>query len=204
MPDLMDNIGTEREAYKNFLHDYSAYAGTAILDDLRASDYRRLDDQQHTYLDYTGAGLYGSSQVQQHAELLNQRILGNPHSAGLSSSAATSLVESTRQRVLDYFGVPGGAGAHLLVGRVGDAAAGVPGLDPGDAFDLLEHRFEAPEATARQGGLLGLLRAGGGRVVHLHLPVDRWWTTLAAPSPCGMNRAARPVDVLGGGGARSD
>ena len=108
MPDLTDNIGTEREAYENFLHDYPAYPGTAILDELRASDYRRLDDQQHTYLDYTGAGLYGTSQVQQHAELLNQRILGNPHSAGLSSSAATSLVEATRQRVLDYFGAPDG------------------------------------------------------------------------------------------------
>jgi selenocysteine lyase/cysteine desulfurase len=94
----------EREAYANFREDYPAYQGTAILDDLRASDYSRLDDQQHTYLDYTGAGLYGGSQVRQHLELLNQRILGNPHSAGLSSSAATSLVETTRQRVLAYFG----------------------------------------------------------------------------------------------------
>ena len=74
MPDLTDNIGTQREAYENFLHDYPDYPGTAILDELRESDYRRLDDQQHTYLDYTGAGLYGSSQVQQHAELLNRLV----------------------------------------------------------------------------------------------------------------------------------
>ena len=108
MPESTNITGTEREAYANFLQDYPAYLGTAVLDNLRASDYSRLDDQQHTYLDYTGAGLYGASQVRQHAELLNQRILGNPHSAGLSSSAATSLVETTRQRVLAYFGAHDG------------------------------------------------------------------------------------------------
>ena len=40
-----------------------------VIDDLRASDYKRLDEQQHTYLDYTGAGLHGASQVQQHGDL---------------------------------------------------------------------------------------------------------------------------------------
>jgi selenocysteine lyase/cysteine desulfurase len=113
LPESTAIHGTEREAYTNFIQEYPLYLGTAILDDLRASDYSRLDDQQHTYLDYTGAGLYGVSQIRKHEELLDQRILGNPHSAGLSSAAATSLVEATRQRVLAYFGA--GAGEYTAV-----------------------------------------------------------------------------------------
>jgi selenocysteine lyase/cysteine desulfurase len=105
---LTNIIGAEREEYAAFLKDYPDYLRTTALDDLRASDYERFDDQQHTYLDYTGAGLYGASQVQQHSDLLNSRILGNPHSGSLSSSASTSLVEKTRQHVLDYFGAPPG------------------------------------------------------------------------------------------------
>ena len=108
MTDSTNIIGAGREEYLGFLKDYPDYLRTTVLDDLRASDYKRLDDKQHTYLDYTGAGLHGASQVQQHCDLLNSRILGNPHSGSLSSSAATSLVEKTRQRVLDYFGAPRG------------------------------------------------------------------------------------------------
>ena len=108
MTESTNIIGAEREEYAAFLQNYPDYRRTAALDDLRASDYKRLDDQQHTYLDYTGAGLHGASQVWQHGDLLNSRILGNPHSGSLSSSAATSLVEKTRQRVLDYFGAPRG------------------------------------------------------------------------------------------------
>lgn len=59
----MDIERMEHEAYANFPQDYPAYLDTSVLDELRASDYNRLDDQQHMYLDYTGAGLYGSSQV---------------------------------------------------------------------------------------------------------------------------------------------
>ena len=39
------------------------YIATASLDVLRATDYARLDAQQHVYLDYTGAGLFGESQL---------------------------------------------------------------------------------------------------------------------------------------------
>ena len=34
------------------------YAATEALDALRRSDYSRLDEQDHVYLDYTGAGLF--------------------------------------------------------------------------------------------------------------------------------------------------
>ena len=48
-------------------------------------EYRRLDDQHHVYLDYTGGSLHAESQVLEHATLLNEHVFGNPHSASPSS-----------------------------------------------------------------------------------------------------------------------
>lgn len=70
---------------------------------LRARDYQRLDAGKHIYLDYTGGGLYAASQLQQHQQLLQEAVLGNPHSINPSSSHATELVKVTRQVILDFF-----------------------------------------------------------------------------------------------------
>lgn len=90
-------------AYERFLSLNPEYADTATLDELRRSEYGRLDEHGHVYLDYTGAGLHAESQVRAHAELLNQHVFGNPHSASLCSTATTTLVERTRRTVLAYF-----------------------------------------------------------------------------------------------------
>jgi len=79
------------------------YKETALLDELRRTDYARLDEQDQAYLDYTGGGVYAESQVRAHLELLRNSVLGNPHSASLSSSASTTLVERARRAVLEYF-----------------------------------------------------------------------------------------------------
>ncbi len=79
------------------------YARTRAIDELRALDFARLDAGGHVYLDYTGSGLYGESQVRRHAELLTAEVLGNPHSANPTSELATRLVERARDRVLAYF-----------------------------------------------------------------------------------------------------
>lgn len=96
----------EAEAREGFLHRYPAYAGTELLDALRASDYSRLDTGHHVYLDYTGASLYAESQVRSHLELLHTGVYGNPHSASITSSASTELVEHTRRSVLEWFNAP--------------------------------------------------------------------------------------------------
>ncbi len=90
-------------AYARFLERYPAYRDTATIDVLRASDYARLDQSGHTYLDYTGGGMYGDSQVREHASVLASSAFGNPHSASLASIATTSLVEETRREVLAFF-----------------------------------------------------------------------------------------------------
>jgi molybdenum cofactor sulfurtransferase len=86
-----------------FLRRYPGYSGTSILDDLRASEYARLDRQGHVYLDYAGGGLYAQRQLCAHFAELAAGVLGNPHSNSRTSQATTEAVERTRARVLEYF-----------------------------------------------------------------------------------------------------
>ena len=101
------------------LERWPEYAKTTILDELRRTDYSRLDAQQHAYLDYTGGGMYADSQVREHADLLVNHVLGNPHSVSLSSSDSTTLVESARQAVLNYFGASAGYTAIFTMNASG-------------------------------------------------------------------------------------
>jgi len=90
-------------AYQHFRHSYPAYDSTHKLDRLRATEYARLDQQGHVYLDYTGGSLYAEAQLRDHMALLSSNVFGNPHSKNLTSLAMTNLVERTRDSVLQYF-----------------------------------------------------------------------------------------------------
>ena len=110
-----------------FLRAHPAYVDTAVLDELRRSDYARLDRGGHVYLDYTGGGLFASSQLREHVRLLESGVFGNPHSVNQTSAASTELVERARACVLDFFGAssdeyvaiftPNATGALRLVGE---------------------------------------------------------------------------------------
>jgi molybdenum cofactor sulfurtransferase len=123
----------------SFTRAYPTYADTGILDELRRSDYARLDDGGHVYLDYTGSGLYADSQLTEHLELLRANVFGNPHSLNPTSSAATELVDRARAAVLAFFRAspeeyvavftPNATGALRLVGEA------YP-FRPGDRFLL--------------------------------------------------------------------
>ncbi|MBZ0275212.1 MAG: aminotransferase class V-fold PLP-dependent enzyme, partial [Anaerolineae bacterium] len=90
-------------AYAAFLEQYPQYRQTAHIDTLRAAEYSRLDKHGHIYLDYTGGGLYGDSQLEQHNRLLREGVFGNPHSSNPTSQAMTNLDEHARDFVLEYF-----------------------------------------------------------------------------------------------------
>jgi molybdenum cofactor sulfurtransferase len=89
-----------------FWASYPEYATTRAIDTLRASEYHRFDQQGHTYLDYTGGGVYAESQLRAHADLLSHGIFGNPHSGNPASLSMTALVDRTRAAVLEYFHAP--------------------------------------------------------------------------------------------------
>jgi selenocysteine lyase/cysteine desulfurase len=110
-----------------------------LLAELRRTEYARLDAAGHVYLDYTGAGLYGQSQLDEHMALLRDRVFGNPHSVNPTSAAMTELVEHAREVLLDFFRAspdeyvaiftPNATGALRLVGEA------YP-FQPGDRFLL--------------------------------------------------------------------
>ncbi len=87
----------------SFLDAYPSYRNTRLIDDLRASQYARLDAGEHVYLDYTGGGLYAESQLRQHQQILRENVFGNPHSTNPTSLAATRLVDHARAYVLKFF-----------------------------------------------------------------------------------------------------
>ncbi len=110
-----------------FLKAYPTFPGTHVIDDLRASEYARLDIGGHIYLDYTGGGLYAESQLRRHNKILSEHVFGNPHSSNPTSQAATHLVEHAREYVLKFFNAdpdeylaiftPNASGALKLVGE---------------------------------------------------------------------------------------
>jgi molybdenum cofactor sulfurtransferase len=103
------------------------YVDTAALDELRRTEFARLEAGGHVYLDYTGAGLYAESQLREHVELLRGNVFGNPHSLNPTSAAMTELVERARAAVLGFFRAspdeyvaiftPNATGALRLVGE---------------------------------------------------------------------------------------
>jgi selenocysteine lyase/cysteine desulfurase len=74
--------------------------------ELRRTEYGRLDAAGQVYLDYTGGGLHAASQIDAHADLMRVGVFGNPHSGNPTSLASTTLVERTRERVLEFFHAP--------------------------------------------------------------------------------------------------
>ena len=98
-----------------------------LLEELRRTEFARLDAAGDVYLDYTGAGMYAESQLAEHLELLQRSVFGNPHSVNPTSTAMTELVESARRAVLEFFGAapdeyvavftPNATGALRLVGE---------------------------------------------------------------------------------------
>ena len=70
---------------------------------LRATNYKRLDKDNHIYMDYTGGNLYSTTQLEEHLQLLSNNTFGNPHSTNPTSSFSTKLVEEARERIIEFF-----------------------------------------------------------------------------------------------------
>ena len=185
------------DAYRAFLDAHPSYAGTASLDDLRASDYERLDRLGHVYLDYTGGGLYAMSQIRAHHDQLRDGVFGNPHSNNPTSLASSALVQHARSAVLaflnadpDESGViftPNASGAPKLVGE------SYP-FEPGDRYFLTYDNHNSVN------GLREFARHRTARVQHRVLPAgagrhavrregesSSWRYAAASPSAPGVS-----------------
>ena len=115
----------KRQERTTELVDHHILQHEDFFNQLRKTEYARLNQLDQVYLDYTGGSLYGNSQIRKHHELLQNNVLGNPHSTNPSSQLATRLVEETRQKVLEYFNAqdyycvftPNATGALKIVGE---------------------------------------------------------------------------------------
>lgn len=97
------SLGNAQGHFGEFIRRFPEYLETQALDELRAKDFARLDEQKHTYLDFTGGQLYGISLLERHQQFLAENILGNPHSINPSSALAERHIHDTRKKVLEYF-----------------------------------------------------------------------------------------------------
>src|SRR5438874_26187 len=93
-------MGKAEKAFREALPDFN---NISILNELRATEYARLDEQRHIYLDYTGGGLYADCQIRDHMELLRRNVFGNPHSLNPTSRVMTELCDQARVSVLKFF-----------------------------------------------------------------------------------------------------
>jgi selenocysteine lyase/cysteine desulfurase len=158
---------TSTDPLAELLERYPAYADTSALDELRRTDYPRLDQQQHAYLDYTGGGMYADSQLRAHADVLGGHVLGNPHSASLSSSHSTALVERTRHAVLRYFRASGAYTAIFTLNASG-ALKHVGECFPFTSASRLLLTFDNHNSV---NGIREFARARGARFVYAPLTV---------------------------------
>lgn len=88
---------------------------------LRRREFSRLDSQRHTYADYTGSALYGSSQIRAHYALVEEGIFGNPHSESPASRASTEAIDRVREVVLRFFDAD--ASTHAVIFTANTSAA---------------------------------------------------------------------------------
>jgi molybdenum cofactor sulfurtransferase len=144
--------------------DVGGIRSDAALDELRDSDFARLDRGGHVYLDYAGGGVFASSQMSEFGALLEGAVLGNPHSTNPTSAASTELVERARASVLEFFNAspdeyvaiftPNATGALRLVGEA----------YPFDSADRLLLTFDNHNSV---NGLREFARAGGAQTTYV-------------------------------------
>jgi selenocysteine lyase/cysteine desulfurase len=190
-------LGSLTSVYEDFRQTYPAFDSTWKLDDMRATEYARLDREGHVYLDYTGGSLYAECQVRDHMALLCEGVFGNPHSKNLTSLAMTQLVEQARDYVLRYFNASpneytviftsNSTGALKLIGEA------YP-FEPGDTYLLTFDNHNSVN------GIREFARAKGAAVDYIpivqpDLRADENYLTraLAAAAPGRNNLFAYPA-----------
>ena len=70
---------------------------------LRRTEFARLDEIGHTYLDYTGGNLYPQSLLDSHYSFLKGAVYGNPHSINPTSSLSEKFIGEARSKILEFF-----------------------------------------------------------------------------------------------------
>ena len=180
-----------------FQASYPDYATTHHLDELRASDYARLDRTAQVYVDYTGGGLYAESQVRTHMDLLRTSVLGNPHSTNPTSRAMTQLVEQARAYVLEFFHASADEYVVIFTQNASGALKLVGESYPFGPDDRYLLTFDNHNSV---NGIREFARAKGAEVIYapvippdMYIDADKLMTHLEQARPDGHNLFAYPA-----------
>ena len=185
------NQATTRDAtFDAFLAAYPTYAETAVLDEVRAREFGRLDQQGQVYLDYTGAGLYAASQVEQHGRMLAAGVFGNPHSHSRPSEASTEQIEACRQRVLRFFNASPDVYCVVFTANASMALKLVGEAYPFEADDQFLLTFDNHNSV---NGIREFDRARGARTRYIPGAALRtsWWMMRRSTGTCGSHAAGK-------------
>jgi len=163
--EMFDPAG-QAHAETAFLDAHPGFRETGVVDQLRASEYGRLDARGQVYLDYTGGSLYAGSQLEEHLGLLRETVFGNPHSVNPTSSAATVLVERARAAVLRYFNAPESEYACIFTPNATGALRLVGEAFPFGPDDLFLATFDNHNSV---NGIREFARAKGARTAYVPL-----------------------------------
>lgn len=183
-------------AYQEFRHKYPAFDSTCLMDELRETEYARLDRGGHVYLDYTGGSLYAESQVRDHLALLSDGVFGNPHSKNLTSLATTKLVEQTRRAVLEYFNA---SPDEYIVIFTQNATAALKLVAESYPFSAASHCVLTADNHNSVNGIREFARAKGATVTYVPIvPPDLradedYLERVLAKAPPGNNLFAYPA-----------
>ncbi|CAK7355477.1 unnamed protein product [Dovyalis caffra] len=90
------------EFLREFGSDYGYPNGPKSIDEIRATEFNRLDQKGIVYLDHAGATLYSELQMEAIFKDFSSNVYANPHSHSDSSSATSDIIREARQLVLDY------------------------------------------------------------------------------------------------------
>jgi selenocysteine lyase/cysteine desulfurase len=200
-----------QDEYADFVARYPDYTRTAPLDQLRATDYPRLDQHNQVYLDYTGGSLYAETQLEQHLALLRSGIFGNPHSTNPTSTAMTNHVERARRFVLSYFHTSADdyvvvftLNASAALKLIGESFPFVPGsrllltFDNHNSVNGIRELARVKGATIVYAPLLAPdLRLDESRLEALLQPTDSSSESLFAfPAQSNFSGVKHPLDLV--------
>ncbi|CAN6454395.1 unnamed protein product [Victoria cruziana] len=99
-----EGVKGKEEFLKEFGKDYGYPDGTRGIDEIRASEFKRLNG--FVYLDHAGATLYSESQMEATFNDLTTKVYGNPHSQSDASMESLGIIRAARQQVLEFVNAP--------------------------------------------------------------------------------------------------
>ncbi len=184
-------------AAETFARTHPEFAATHPLDELRATEYARLDRAGEVFLDYTAGGVYADSQVRAHAELLTGGVFGNPHSTNRASLAMTEWVERARASVLEHFNASPDEYVVCFTQNASGALRLVGEAYPFNADGRYLLTFDNHNSV---NGIREFARARGARVTYapvippdMRIDEERLAAYLADPGPGSCNLLAYPA-----------